>query len=281
MPEHFESDYSERQWDALAEAGIVCSRPILDMTADRARDLIDSQRLLGDLRGRRVLCLADAGGQQSVAFALLGAEVTVFDHSAKQLSGDRLAAEHYGFRLRIVKGDIRDLSKFVDGEFDIVSHGYSINYVPDVRPVFDGVIRILEPGGTYSLCCHNPFVHGSWVDGCWGSSWRKEELWRGIGYPIRLPYTEGAPITTWDPHWNFHDAGGNERRVESPQEYRHLLSTIVNGLIERGLALIRLQEDGDGDAAAEPGSWEHYQSFAPPWMTFWFRKHVQVPEPRR
>ena len=39
-----------------------------------------------------VLCLAAGGGQQSVAFALLGANVTVFDLSETQLEHDRLAA---------------------------------------------------------------------------------------------------------------------------------------------------------------------------------------------
>ena len=268
------TEYNKRQWNALADAGVVCSRPIFNMTADRAHEIVDDEGLLGDLAGRRVLCLANGGGQQSVAFAFLGAEVTVFDHSVKQLAGDRLAADHYGFTIRTVEGDIRDLTDFEDGGFDIVSQGYSINYVPKIDAVFDGVARVLRPGGKYVLACHNPFVHGSWVDGCWGSSWRKEDLWKDIGYPIRLPYVEGSEITTWDPYWNFHDADGNEKRLPAPQEYRHLLSTIVNGLIDRGLMLLRIQEDGESerDPEAEPGSWEHYQYFAPPWMTVWSEK---------
>ena len=104
------TEYNRRQWNALADAGIVCSRPILNITADRAHELVDGEGLLGELAGRRVLCLANSGGQQSVAFAFLGAEVTVFDHSAKQLASDRLAADHYGFNIRTVEGDIRDLT---------------------------------------------------------------------------------------------------------------------------------------------------------------------------
>lgn len=266
------TEYNKQQWDALVDAGVVCSRLILDMTREQALALVDEDGVLGELQGRTVLCLANGGGQQSVAFALLGAQVTVVDQSDKQLERDREAAKHYGFDIRLVQGDIRDLSALGEAEFDIVAQGYSINYVSRIDSVFDEVVRVLKPGGKYELACHNPFVHGSWVDGCWGSDWQKEDLWKGEGYPIRLPYVEGAEITTWDQHWNFFNADGVEKRVRSPQEFRHLLSTIVNGLIDRGLTILRIREEPEGDPNAEPGSWEHYVSFAPPWLTIWSQK---------
>ncbi len=268
--------YNKRQWEALVDAGVPCSRPVLNMTLEQARSLADKHGILGELHRRTVLCLAQGGGQQSVAFALLGAQVTVFDQSEKQLARDREAAEHYGFEIRTVRGDIRDLSAFDEGEFTVVSQGYSINFVPQVDRVFDDVARVLRAGGKYELMCHNPFVHGSWVDGCWGSRWPKEDLWKGEGYPIRLAYIEGAEITTLDPHWNFFDGDGNPRRVPSPQEFRHLLSTVINGLVDRRLAILKIVEWPEGDPNSEPGSWDHYVSFAPPWLTIWSQKE-EVP----
>ena len=51
------------KWEALAEAGIVCSRPVLDLTEDRAVQIADIREgILGDLAGCRVLCLATRGG---------------------------------------------------------------------------------------------------------------------------------------------------------------------------------------------------------------------------
>ena len=51
------------KWEALAEAGIVCSRPVLDLTEDRAVQIADNREgILGDLAGCRVLCLATRGG---------------------------------------------------------------------------------------------------------------------------------------------------------------------------------------------------------------------------
>jgi hypothetical protein len=44
---------------------------------------------LGDVRGRRILCLASGGGQQAPVLAAAGADVTVFDLSDGQLEQDR------------------------------------------------------------------------------------------------------------------------------------------------------------------------------------------------
>ena len=264
--------YNRRQWEALVAAGVVCSRPMVAVTEDQARAFVDRHGALGTLRGRRILCLANGGGQQAVACAVLGGEVTSLDQSEGQLARDREAATNLGVPIRTMQGDMRDLSPLGDAAFDLVLQGYSINYVPAIGSVFDEVVRVLAPGGLYELTFHNPLAHGSWIDGCWGSRWPRNDLWRREGYPIRLPYVEGAPITTLDQHWNFFDAEGHARRVRSPQEFRHLLSTVVNGLAARGLTILRLEEGPAGDPTAEPGTWEHYVSFAAPWLTIWSRK---------
>jgi len=165
-----------------------------------------------------VLCLACGGGQQSIGFALLGAEVTVVDFSEEQLAKDKLVSEKYGKQIRAVKSDMRDLSFCNDREFDIVYQ--------------------LKPNGLYDIMLHNPYAHGSWKDGCWGNEWEIEELWEGKGYPIWQPYKDGYPIKTMDSNWNFVNSNQKEVSIKSPQEYRHTLSTILNELINRDLELI-------------------------------------------
>ena len=92
-----------------------------------------------------------AGGQQSAAFALLGARVTVLDFCTTQLERDQQAAAHYGTEVTAVEGDMRDLSCFADDSFDIVWHAHSLNFIPDPRPVFDEVARVLRADGRYRL----------------------------------------------------------------------------------------------------------------------------------
>ena len=258
---------NEKIWDELARKGVLCSQPKLEMTVHDAKEYINKNGFYEDsLKGKNVLCLACGGGQQGIAFALLGAEVTVVDFSQVQLDKEVLAAEAYNKKIRMVKADMRDLSFSANDAFDIVYQPYSINYIPSIEEVFNEVSRVTKPNGYYDIMFHNPFVHGSWKDGCWGSAWKAEELWEGIGYPIWQPYQDGFPVKTVDPNWNFENPDGEPIKVSSPQEYRHTLATIINGLIRRGFEILKLGEEKGSDDDNLPGTWEHYKSCAPPWL---------------
>lgn len=84
--------HNQKRWDMLASANALFSRPALRLDAEGARRRIDPEGRLGAVQGKRVLCLASGGGQQSAAFALLGAEVTVLDIAEGQLERDRQVA---------------------------------------------------------------------------------------------------------------------------------------------------------------------------------------------
>ena len=261
-------------WNQLSKEGVVCSRPWLDLTSVEAEKYINKNGFYEfNLKSKKVLCLASGGGQQSIAFALLGADVTVVDFSDEQLAKDRHAAQKCGRSIRIVQSDMRDLSFCNDDEFDVVFQPYSINYIPAVDQVFNEVSRVLKVNGLYDLMLHNPYAHGSWKDGCWGNQWEVKELWKEIGYPIWQHYKDGHPIQTADPHWNFTNADNKEIRIKSPQEYRHTLSTIVNELLGRGMELIRLEEENATDYDSLPGTWEHYKSCLPPWLYLLCKKN--------
>ncbi|HEY8885640.1 MAG TPA: hypothetical protein VIO35_10040, partial [Chloroflexota bacterium] len=55
---------------------------------------------------------------------------------------------------------------------------------------------------------------------------------------------------------------------------RHGLGTLVNGLIESGFVVEHLSElvDVHPDPTAEPGTWDHFVSVAPPWLSFWLKR---------
>lgn len=267
------SKENEKKWDELAKNGVLCSQPKLELTPEEAKAYLNRHGFYqGNFAGKSILCLASGGGQQSIAFALLGGKVTVVDFSEEQLEKDKLVAEKYQQQIRIVKSDMRNLSFLDDEEFDVVYQPYSINYVPSVEEVFDEVSRILKPNGVYDIMFHNPYVHGSWKNGCWEEEWKTEELWEGKGYPIWQPYKDGHAIKTIDPNWNFTDANNKPIKVASPQEYRHTMSTIMNGLISRGLEIVSYKEEAGTSHDAKPGTWEHYTSCLPPWIYLLSRK---------
>ncbi len=152
--------YNEERWEELAKANVIFSRPWLDLDKKTARELIDPQGMIDEITEKDVLCLAAGGGQQSAAFALLGAKVTILDFSETQLERDRQAASHYKVSIRTIQGDMRDLSVFEKDTFDIVYHAHSIVFIPDIHPVFQEVARVLRTDGLYHLHCHNPSTEG-------------------------------------------------------------------------------------------------------------------------
>ena len=249
--------YNKERWEELARRGVEFSRPFLDLDTESARHLVDPHGILGDVEGRDVLCLASGGGQQSAAFAILGAAVTVFDISETQLTRDREAAHHFGLPVVTVQGDMRDLSAFANDSFDVVWHAFSISFVPDARPVLSEVSRVLRASGRYRIEFPNPFVVG--LD---------EQDWNGQGYPLRRPYIDGAQYWDRDPMWDIHTEDGETERVLGPREFRHNLGTLVNALVELRFVILGLWEEL-GDPGAEPGTWDHFKAVAPPWLTIW------------
>ena len=96
------------------------------------------------LEGCRVLCLASGGGQQAPIFAALGAEVTLLDASPQQLAQDRFVAEREGLSIRLVEGDMADLSAFSDASFDLIFNPPSTLFVPDLQPIWRECARVLR-----------------------------------------------------------------------------------------------------------------------------------------
>jgi len=259
----------------LSKHKVLCSQPNLHLIPLTAEALVNRHCFYDkiDLANKKVLCLASGGGQQSIAFALLGADVTIVDFSAEQLNRDKEAAGNYNKALRIVKSDMRDLSFSDDEYFDIVYHPYSINYIPEVHTVFREVSRVLKSGGYYDFMFHNPYVHGTWKDGCWGNKWETADLWKGKGYPIWQPYKDGYAIQTDDPYWNFVNSDNEVVRLKSPQEYRHTMATIINSLIKQHLEILYFKEEVNDSFNSEPGTCEHYTSCVPPWFYLFAQKN--------
>jgi SAM-dependent methyltransferase len=144
--------HNREAWDAEVERANPWTVPVDHQAIEAARRgrlevlLTDSRAVpaawFPDLDGADVLCLASGGGQQGPLLAAAGAEVTLLDNSPRQLARARLVAEREALPLRTVEGDMRNLSQFADGEFDLVFHPVSNLFVAEVRC-----------GGRPSACC--------------------------------------------------------------------------------------------------------------------------------
>jgi SAM-dependent methyltransferase len=157
-------------WDRLVEAGNEWTQPVSAEVIARARAGDWSVVLIGyeptprdwfpvTMDGIDVLCLAGGGGQQGPVLAAAGATVTVFDNSPRQLERDASVAARDHLALRTVLGDMRDLSVFTDGAFDMVFHPVSNLFCPDLAPVWAECLRVLRPGGTLLAGFMNPDLY--------------------------------------------------------------------------------------------------------------------------
>ena len=250
---------NRQRWNALANANVEWSRPFFELTREQATKYISRYGIIKDVSGRIVLCLASGGGQDSVAFGLLGADVTVMDLSDIQLEHDRQAAAHHNLRVTAIQGDMRDLSVFPENAFDVVWQPYSVNFVPSLEQVYAEVARVLKPSGVYYMQFANPFVQV--VD---------DEAWDGNAYPLVHPYNDGEDVAQYFPHWNVTQEDGSTVNVDSPHEFRHNLSTVLNTMVQNGFVFLHLQEYMLRDENPAPGSWSHFTQVAPPWFdSFW------------
>ena len=253
------SKINRERWNDLAQANVEYSRPFLEFTVENAAEHVYRHGILKDVAGKQVLCLASGGGQDSVAFGILGAHVTVLDLSDVQLERDRQAADHHGLQTKLVQGDMRDLTILPDNQFDIVWQIYSINFVPSLDPVFSGVRRVLKPGGIYFLQFANPFAIS--ID---------EEKWDGKAYPLDSPYLEGEDMSSRFPNWDVEQPDGTRLNCASPHEFRHTLGKVLNCMAGNGFILLGLWEWMKKEDDPQPGSWAHYTQVIPPlFSTFW------------
>ena len=173
------------------------------------------------LMGMDILGLAASGGQQGPIFAAAGARVTVFDNSPKQLAQDRAVAEREGLEIKLVEGDMRDLSAFADASFDLIFHPVSNIFVPEVRPVWRECHRVLRAGGALLAGFMNPteFVFDL----------EDKDLFRVLRVRHALPYSD---LTSIDEEERARVVGAH-----SPLEFGHTMDDQIGGQLDAGFVL--------------------------------------------
>ena len=231
--------HNQRMWDRLAAAGIPYTRPQGTPPKTRAakrRFLDPNDRLAGmPLDGQRVLALAGGGGWHPVLFAELGADTTVLDISARQLKTVRELARSREAKVRVIQGDMRDLSRFKDGSFDLVWHSHSIVFVPDAERVIAEVGRVLAPGGMYRASTMHPVTL------------RMYGTWNGTGWGFTQSYFEDGAVPYEDATWEFDDV-----KVDAPTlEYGHRISDLINACAAAGMVVDGFWETTPGEISTK------------------------------
>ncbi len=148
---------SAAAWDRYSAAYQASSRLATDV-AHYGPDIPTEAdlRLLGDLRGRRVLELGCGGAQCSVAFAKQGATAIGVDFSAEQLAFGRRLCESEDVRVELRLGDLADLAFLRADSIDLVFSSHAFGYVEDLNRVFRQVHRVLKVGAPLVFSLPHP-----------------------------------------------------------------------------------------------------------------------------
>jgi ubiquinone/menaquinone biosynthesis C-methylase UbiE len=113
-------------------------------------------RLLGDVRGKRVLDLGCGGGGAAVAFAQHGAIVIALDASDARLATARARAETAEVKVEWRIGDLADLAFLRAESIDAAFSGYAVAQVDDPSRLFRQVQRVLKPNAPFVFSFEHP-----------------------------------------------------------------------------------------------------------------------------
>lgn len=199
----------------------------------------------GDIRGKKLLCLAAGGGKHGPLYAAAGANVTVLDISPAMLELDREVAAARRLELRTVEGSMEDLSMFAAGEFDIVIHPVSTCYVPSIAAVYREVARVTCSGGLYISQHKSP------------ASLQADIRCSPRGYELIEPYYREGPLPP---------VVGSPHREEGTLEYLHRWEEILGLLCRSGFVIEDLIEPLHAKHDAAAGSFAHRSQFVAPYV---------------
>lgn len=114
-------------------------------------------KLLGNLKGKRIIEIGCGGAQCGIAMAKQGAIVTGIDQSKEQLKLAKTLAEKNKVKIKLIQGSFQDLSKFQSNSFDIAFSAFAFQYSPNLKKLFKQVYRILRKKGLFVFSLDHPF----------------------------------------------------------------------------------------------------------------------------
>lgn len=237
--------YNRNAWNKQSRSGSRWCSPVDSETVRLAKNgnwsviLTPNKSVprnwFGELKGKRLLCLASGGGQQAPVLAAAGAQVVSFDNSDEQLRKDKMVADRDKLYLKTVQGDMADLSAFEDESFDLIFHPVSNVFSEDIRPVWRECFRVLKEGGRLLSGFMNPMFF------LFDHEEAEESGILQVKYALPFSDLKSLPKEKLE----------KVREEGSPYEFGHTLEDQIGGQIEAGFLICGLYED-DWDENATP-----------------------------
>jgi 2-polyprenyl-3-methyl-5-hydroxy-6-metoxy-1,4-benzoquinol methylase len=220
------------RWGAMPRAALDAMEPGGDFAK---RHLLNGVvlRMLGDVRGRRILDAGCGQGYFSRMLADRGAAVTGVEPGASLIGYAREKEAERGQGIRYVRADLCACPD-LGGPFDAVVTNMVLMAVPDWQPAMHACLAALAPGGVFVFSLVHPCFERL------ASSWREHGEYRAREYLAE--YEIAGPVAT---------------------DFHRPLSAYLNELVRLGGRLREVAEPGlDPEiAAAGPAGVAAYRHF--------------------
>lgn len=226
--------YNQQAWDGYVEKKDRWTIPVSAQTLAQAKQgdwhiVLTPKKPVPHswfphLRGLKVLGLACGGGQQGPVLATLGADVTIFDNSTKQLQQDQSVSDAFNLHIKTMQGDMRNLSVFPDNTFDLIFNPCSMLFVDNVLPVWRECFRVLKPQGILMTGLMNPLA------------FQIDEAQLKLQYPRPYADLQSLPKEKLDALLMENE----------PLIFGHSLQDQIGGQLQAGFMLTDLYEDDWG-----------------------------------
>ncbi len=238
--------HNREAWTKQVEQGNKWTVPVTSEEIERARkgdfDVVLTptkpvpKEWIGDVSGKKVLCLACGGGQQGPIFSALGAVTAVIDNCPEQLERDEVVAKRDGLNIMLELGDMRDLSRFSDETFDLIFNPVSNCFVDDIDVVWRECYRVLKKGGELLAGFCNPLLYIFDID-----AWDRGELILAH----QIPYSDVTQLPQ--------EVLKQRIAEKDTLDFGHSLEQQIGGQIHAGFMIKGFYEDdGGGGSLLDP-----------------------------
>jgi ubiquinone/menaquinone biosynthesis C-methylase UbiE len=195
---------------------------------------------LGDVKGKRLLHLQCHFGLDTISWARLGAKVTGVDFSDTAIELAREIAKKVGVDAEFVCSNVFDLTKVLEGEYDIVFTSYGVLcWLKDIEGWARIITHYLKKGGVFLLAESHPFM--------WVFDDASEEL------KLKYSYWHNEEPLSWEDDGTYADKDAKVTNKKS-YEWQHTVSEVLNALIKAGLTIDDIGEYPDLVWAYTPAS---------------------------
>ena len=229
---------NSKSWDEKVEDENGCTIPVSSEDVENARngkwDIVITPNkpvpknwFPEDMKGKEVLVIG-GGGQQGAILAAVGAGVTVFDLSRKQLEQDEFVAKRDNLQIKTVHGNCQDLSAFVDEQFDLIVHLVGC-WIDSYEPAWREAYRVLKKGGAMLAIGVNPIEF----------IFDLEKMEAGeLVVRHKIPYSDLTSLT---------DEERDRITAKDGVAFGHTLHDLIQGQIDAGFLIAGFYEDnGNG-----------------------------------